>query len=83
VLPAARILTIAATVAVLVPVSYAAADSATQSGPAASATLAQQIPVGNGVTLGGFSDLYPRDGSGRHFWTITDRGPNFSRDTGQ
>jgi len=85
VLPAARILSVAATVAVLAPMSYAAADSApaSDSGPAVSATLAQHIPVGNGVNLGGFSDLYPRDGSGRHFWTITDRGPNFDRDTGQ
>ncbi|WP_441250226.1 esterase-like activity of phytase family protein [Kitasatospora sp. McL0602] len=39
-------------------------------------TYANPAPIGGGLALGGFSDLYPADDSGKVFWTITDRGPN-------
>lgn len=45
--------------------------------------LDQRIPVGAGVDLGGFSDLYPADRSGKTFWAVTDRGPNYDADGGQ
>lgn len=73
------VIVLAAAAALLVPAGVANAAT----GPNSSATLVDRIPVGNGVNVGGFSDLYPRDNSGHHFWTITDRGPNFDRDTGQ
>ncbi|GGO89411.1 esterase-like activity of phytase family protein [Wenjunlia tyrosinilytica] len=31
---------------------------------------------GSELKLGGFSDLFPADDSGKEFWTVTDRGPN-------
>jgi hypothetical protein len=46
-----------------------------------SATLGKQVTVGVDVSartwkLGGFSGLFPTDGSGRHWVSLTDRGPN-------
>jgi len=34
------------------------------------------IPIGNGLYLGGFSDLFPTSSSANTFLAITDRGPN-------
>ncbi|WP_431680573.1 esterase-like activity of phytase family protein [Kitasatospora sp. KL5] len=39
-------------------------------------TYRSPAPIGGGFALGGFSDLFPADSSGREFWTVTDRGPN-------
>ncbi|PBC77756.1 hypothetical protein BX265_2512 [Streptomyces sp. TLI_235] len=39
-------------------------------------TYRSPAPIGGGLALGGFSDLFPADSSGREFWTVTDRGPN-------
>jgi hypothetical protein len=47
---------------------------------------AEAIAIGNGLGrdfgLGGFSDLQPEGASGKEYWTITDRGPNFDGQTG-
>ena len=44
------------------------------------------IPIGTGLGrswhLGGFSDLYPEGASGKEFWTVTDRGPNYDGGVG-
>ncbi|GAA0668719.1 esterase-like activity of phytase family protein [Kitasatospora atroaurantiaca] len=39
-------------------------------------TYRNPTDIGNGLNLGGFSDLFPADDSGKVFWTVTDRGPN-------
>lgn len=39
-------------------------------------TYGSPAPIGAGLALGGFSDLFPADSSGTEFWTVTDRGPN-------
>lgn len=44
----------------------------------ATATYPNAPALPGGGVFGGFSDIYPADGSGRTFWTITDRGPNNS-----
>ncbi len=45
-----------------------------------------EITIGSGLNrefgLGGFSDLKPDGSSGKEFWTITDRGPNYDGLTG-
>lgn len=67
--------------AALVPAGLAVAGPF--GGPAApsSAALDKQVTVGVDVSartwkLGGFSGLFPTDGSGRHWVSLTDRGPN-------
>ncbi|MER5637663.1 esterase-like activity of phytase family protein [Kitasatospora sp. NPDC002227] len=65
----------AALAAVAAPAS--AADTRTGTGTGTGTwTYADPAPIGNGLALGGFSDLFPADDSGKVFWTITDRGPN-------
>lgn len=64
--------------AALVPAGLAVAGPLAVPG---SATLDKQVPVGVDLAgrswkLGGFSGLYPLDGSGRRFVSLTDRGAN-------
>ncbi|MFC9326484.1 esterase-like activity of phytase family protein [Kitasatospora sp. NPDC057015] len=72
-----RLLPLAA--AALVALTPAVADAAT-SAPVhdGSWTYRDPAPLGGdrGLSLGGFSDLFPADDSGTVFWTLTDRGPN-------
>ena len=54
--------------------------------PSRAILAADAVPIGTGLErpwyLGGFSDLYPEGASGKEFWTITDRGPNFDGGAG-
>lgn len=64
--------------AALVPAGLAVAGPLSVPG---SAALDKQVTVGVDVSartwkLGGFSGLYPLDSSGRHYVSLTDRGPN-------
>lgn len=71
-----RLLPVAATLAfatAFAPVADAATAAPQHDG---SWTYENPSPIGNGLALGGFSDLFPADDSGNTFWTVTDRGPN-------
>ena len=68
------------TAAVLVPAGLAVAGPNPFSVPG-SASLDKQVSVGVDVSarswkLGGFSGLFPLDGSGKRYVSLTDRGPN-------
>ncbi|WP_371479498.1 esterase-like activity of phytase family protein [Kitasatospora sp. NBC_00315] len=72
-----RLLPLAAAAAVaLAPTAAGAATAA----PVHDGTWTYRDPAplggGTGLSLGGFSDLFPADDSGNVFWTVTDRGPN-------
>jgi hypothetical protein len=66
--------------AALVPAGLAVAGSGPLQVPG-SATFDKQVTVGVDVSartwkLGGFSGLFPLDSTGRHYVSLTDRGPN-------
>ena len=72
-----RLLPLAAAAAVALAPTTAGAATAS---PLHNGTWTYQNPAPldatSGLALGGFSDLFPADDSGKVFWTITDRGPN-------
>ncbi|AUG79707.1 hypothetical protein CFP65_4994 [Kitasatospora sp. MMS16-BH015] len=68
-----RLTTLAAAAASLAAFAVPASAAETHTG---TWTYSDPAPIGNGLALGGFSDLFPADDSGKVFWTITDRGPN-------
>jgi Esterase-like activity of phytase len=83
VLRRATCLLAAAALTLLTPTGVRAEPAPARQHQPGPATLVTRIPIGRGVDVGGFSDLFPADRSGQLLWTVTDRGPNYDRDDGQ
>ena len=77
---------IVAATAVAASVVAAVAVAAAIEPPSRAELAPDEIAIGSGMGrtwyLGGFSDLYPEGASGKEFWSVTDRGPNFDGGVG-